>query len=112
LGPFFDSLLVFVDHNAVPLDFFVVAGDVRHVNGNVSVRLLKGGINLVGKLGDIVLDLALGLECGQVHLLDNGLQVFEPVLRFFLVGLHHWCLSMQTLFSSLVCLWLCFCVVR
>lgn len=85
----YDCLLVFVDHNAVPLDFFIVTRDVWHVNRNVSVRLLKRGINLVRKLGDVVLDLALGLKCGQVHLLDDSLQVFETILRLFLIGLHH-----------------------
>ena len=60
-------------------------------NGNVSVGLSQRIVDLVSKLEDLVLNVALGFERGQIGLFDDGLQVAEAVLRViaFSVSLCH-----------------------
>ena len=78
----YDCGLEGLEHLCVALDFFVafsISG--RDLNRNVSVSLRQSIIDLVRKLKNVVLNLGLGLEGGQVNLLDDGLEVTEPVLR-------------------------------
>ena len=81
------------EHVGVSLDFFVTGVDRRYVNCNVSVGLGQRVVDLIRKSQDIVLNFTLGIEGRQVDLLDNCLEVAEPVLRFSVslwgLCLHH-----------------------
>ena len=81
------------EHVRVSLDFFVTGVDRRYVNCNVSVGLGQRVVDLIRKSQDIVLNFTLGIEGRQVDLLDNCLEVAEPVLRFSVslwgLCLHH-----------------------
>lgn len=68
-------------HLRVALDLLVSLVDGRHVNRNVAVRLSQRVVDLVRELEDVVLDVRLGVERRQVHILDDRLQVAESVLR-------------------------------
>lgn len=76
----YDCGLEGLEHLCVALDFFVAGRNGRDINCNVSVSLRQSIIDLVRKLKNVVLNLGLGLEGGQVDLLDDGLEVTEPVL--------------------------------
>lgn len=76
----YDCSLEALEHLCVALDFFVASRNGRDIDCHVTVRLRQRVVNLVRKLKDVVLDLGLGLEGGQVDFLDYGLEVAESVL--------------------------------
>ena len=79
----YDGVIEGFEHLGVALDLLVARCDGRNVNRNVSVRLRQRIVDLVGELQDVVLDItlgSLGLKGRQVDLLDDGLEVAEPVL--------------------------------
>ena len=97
----YDCLLELFEHLWVALDFLIAGIDGRHVNRNVSVGLRQRVVNLVRELENVVLDFALRFERGQEDVLDDRLQVAEPVLTLLVrLRLNH-CLLLSCVKSLL-----------
>ena len=97
----YHSFLELFEQLGVALDLLITRVDWRHVNRNVSVGLRQRVVDLVGELEDVVLDLALRFERGQENVLDDRLQVAEPVLTLLVrLRLNH-CLLLSCVKSLL-----------
>ena len=83
----YDRGLEGLQHFWVALDFLVTGCDGRDENCNVSVGLCQRVADLAIKLHNVMLNLGLSVESGQKHLLDHGLEIAEPVLRFLVAFL-------------------------
>ena len=85
----YDGILEGLEDLGVDGDLLVAGRDGRDVNCNVPVGLRERIVDLMRKLEYVVLDVTFGLKRGQVHHLDDRLEVIEAVLRLFVSLFSH-----------------------